>query len=102
MSQVYSGTEEPTTPDQPSVPAEPFFEDPNHPSRWKHRRRMAYMALFSIFSVTVYVLGPWLSDHRIEVLADIIDWFYFTMGSVIGAYMGLATWAARTSRGNRS
>ena len=72
----------------------PDFEDPNHPSRWKHRRRMAYMAMYSILVVTIYVLGPWLSVERITALDSIIEWFYLSMVTVVGSYMGFASISA--------
>lgn len=82
---------------KPIANADPF-EDPSHPSRWKHRRRMAYTALISILFLTVYVMGPWMSLERLEKVSDIVEWFYFSMASIVGAYMGFATWASRPSK----
>jgi len=92
--------EVPVTPTEETAPVPVVVpnlpEDPNHPSRWKHRRRLAYIAMISILLVTVYVLGPWMPLERVEKVSDIVEWFYFSMASVVGAYMGFATWAART------
>ena len=74
------------------------FEDPNHPSRWKHRRRMAYMAMCSMLILTAYAISPWIDIQRLEHLRDIIEWFYFAMASIVGAYMGFATWSAKPGR----
>lgn len=74
-------------------------DDPNHPMRWKHRRRMAYIALFSMLVLTAYAVSPWIEIARLEKLSDIIEWFYFAMASIVGAYMGFATWSAKTGRG---
>lgn len=73
-------------------------DDPNHPARWYHRRRMAYMALYSMFIVTGLMFTPWVPITRLEKLADVIEWFYFSMASIVGAYMGFATWSAKTGR----
>lgn len=73
-------------------------EDPNHPVRWFHRRRMAYLSLFSMLAVTAFSMSPWLPLERLEKLSDIIEWFYFAMASIVGAYMGFATWSAKTGR----
>lgn len=73
-------------------------DDPNHPIRWKHRRRMAYIALFSMLVLTAYAVGPWIAIERLDKLSDIIEWFYFAMASIVGAYMGFATWSAKTGR----
>lgn len=59
-------------------------------NRWKHRRRMAYIALLSILAVT-YIIFYKLSIPKLKVLSDVINWFYITMGSIVGAYMGFAT-----------
>lgn len=74
------------------------FEDPNHPTRWVHRRRMAYASLISIFIVTAYLLSTWVDNERINALSDIIEWFYFSMASIVGAYMGFASWSALRGR----
>lgn len=58
--------------------------------RWKNRRRMAWLAFFSILAVTYYMIVV-IDETRIELLNPIITWFYTVMGSVICAYCGLAT-----------
>lgn len=91
--------EVPVAPDEETV-VEPSsaLDDPNHPVRWKHRRRMAYTALVSMLVLTAYAVSPWIDIERLDKLSDVIEWFYFAMASIVGAYMGFATWAARTSR----
>lgn len=59
-------------------------------NRWKHRRRMAYIALFSILAAT-YVCLFRIPTEKLKALEVIITWFYVTMGSIIGAYVGFAT-----------
>lgn len=59
-------------------------------NRWKNRRRMAYIALFSILIVT-YVSIYEIPLEKISELKDVITWFYITMGSIIGAYVGFST-----------
>jgi len=73
-----------------------FHDNPNHPSRWRHRRRMAYISLYSMLAATVYALGPWIPETRLDKLSSIIEWFYFAMASVVGAYMGFASWSGKT------
>jgi len=58
--------------------------------RWRHRRRMAYIAIISMLIVTYCCLFK-LSPEKIKVLENIISWFYLTMGSIVGAYVGFAT-----------
>jgi len=86
-------------PDEETITDATMTDDPNHPMRWKHRRRMAYIALFSMLVLTAYAVSPWIEIARLEKLSDIIEWFYFAMASIVGAYMGFATWSAKTGRG---
>lgn len=60
---------------------------------WKNRRKMAYISLFAIIAVTVYVLSPWMDSDRLKLLETVITWFYTVMASVIASYMGFTTWA---------
>lgn len=58
--------------------------------RWKNRRRMAWLSLFSILVVTYYMLFK-IEESRIEVLDSVVTWFYTVMGSIVGAYVGFST-----------
>lgn len=93
----------PVSDDGSAVPSAPTStdapKDPNHPSQWKHRRRMAYMSLVSIIGVTLILLGPWVPVERVAKLSDLISWFYFSLASIVGAYMGFATWSGKQSKG---
>lgn len=59
---------------------------------------MAYIALISMLVVTVFSLSPWMPLERLKTGENVISWFYFTMTSIVGAYMGLATWSAKTAK----
>lgn len=89
----------PTT-STPGAPAS-LPEDPNHPARWKNRRRMAYIALCSMVMLMSYIISPWVSASRVEPLSSIIDTFYFVMGSIVGGYMGLSTFSAVWNRSTK-
>lgn len=58
--------------------------------RWRNRRRMAWVALWAIMIVTYFALFS-VPVERLNVLKEVITWFYFVMGSVVGAYVGFAT-----------
>ena len=62
--------------------------------RWKNRRRMAWLSLFTMIGVTALLLSGVIPETRIKVLSEPITWFYFAMTSVIGIYMGATTWAS--------
>lgn len=63
--------------------------------RWENRRRMAWMSLVSIIAVTILILFTDLvPESRLQILSEVITWFYFSLASVIGAYMGFTTWAS--------
>lgn len=59
-------------------------------NRWKHRRRMAYMAMLSVMVITVCLVF-YVPADKLAALDTIISWFYITMGTIIGAYLGFAT-----------
>lgn len=69
-------------------------------NRWKHRRRMAYIALVSCLVVTYFCLFK-ISESRLQAATEVITWFYITMGSIIGAYVGFATLDDKWQNKNR-
>lgn len=73
-------------------------------NRWQHRRRMAYIALVSIIALT-YTLLFHISPEKIKALETVVTWYYITMGSIIGAYVGFATlddkWKKDTKEGEQ-
>lgn len=68
--------------------------------RFKNRRRFAYIAMFAILIVTALLLYH-IPLEKIKALETIITWFYMTMGSVVGFYMGAATYAQVQHSGKR-
>ena len=63
--------------------------------RWQNRRRMAWLSLASILVITVLILFTKIvPESRLTILGDVITWFYFSMASVIGMYMGATTFAS--------
>ena len=64
-------------------------------NKWRGRRKMGWVALISILAVTALLLFATISEERLKILSEPITWFYFSMASVIGAYMGFTTWASR-------
>ncbi len=68
--------------------------DPTEPGRWKNRRRMAWLSLFSILAFTVALLF-FVDSDRLSAIEEASTWFYMSMASIVGAYMGFSTWAAK-------
>jgi hypothetical protein len=64
---------------------------------WRNRRRMAYFSLFSIILVTYWVLFS-VPESRLKLLDEVITWFYFVMGSIIGAYMGFSAFEKKWNK----
>lgn len=71
--------------------------DPNAVTKWRHRRRMAYIALGSMIITTAVLVNPWFPIERLEKITELITWFYISMAGIVGAYMGLATWSGMKS-----
>ena len=65
--------------------------------RWKCRRRMAWVALYSM--ITVQLLSMFfVAEKTLEALQAAISWFYTTMAAVIGGYIGTATFNEHSER----
>lgn len=61
---------------------------------WANRRFMAYLSLFSIIGLCLatIVLGI-ISIKILEAMIPIISVFVMAFGSIVGAYMGFATYS---------
>ena len=69
-------------------------------SKWRGRRTMAWVALFSIIITLLLLLFAPIRDERITILQEPIVWFFMCMTSVIGAYMGCTVWATLQRKSN--
>lgn len=58
--------------------------------RWKNRRWMAWICLWAVMLVTgaMMFLVP---ETRLAGLDEVVVWFYVSMASIIGVYIGSAT-----------
>jgi hypothetical protein len=69
-------------------------------NKWRGRRRMAGIALAAmIFVMVVLLFGP-IPETKIKTLEEPIVWFFFSMASIIGAYMGFTSWASKGKKGD--
>lgn len=64
-------------------------------NKWRGRRLMGKVALYSMIVLMFTLLFGPIPDSRLTILSDPITWFFFSMTSIIGAYMGFTTWASR-------
>lgn len=61
---------------------------------WKNRRLMAYIALFAMIGLCMATLViAIISITILDALVPIISVFVMAFGTIVGAYMGLATYA---------
>lgn len=60
--------------------------------RWKNRRRMAWVSLAFLIFVGFWVLFSPDID-RIAKISDVLNAIIYSMTTVVGVYMGLATWS---------
>ena len=63
---------------------------PDPKLRWQNRRRMAWTALVAILVVT-FLSFFIVDESRLKLLSDVINMFYLSMASIVGAYVGFAT-----------
>ena len=60
--------------------------------RWTNRRRMAWLSL--VFLIFVGLWAMFIADEeRLTAIEEILSSVIFATASVVGVYMGLATWA---------
>lgn len=64
---------------------------------WVTRRKMAWIALFSMIVLMGFLLFGTIAETRIQILSDPITWFFFTMGSIVAAYFGFSAWSSKKS-----
>jgi hypothetical protein len=69
--------------------------------KWKTRRKMAWLALIAEVAVTIALFVAPIPENRLTILSEPITWFYFSMTSVIGFYMGATTWAYLGGKKNK-
>lgn len=63
-------------------------------ARWKNRRRMAYVAIVMMVMMTVSLFF-YIPEAKLDKLQDVISWAYMSFASIVGAYMGLSTYAEK-------
>ena len=66
------------------------MNSPDPKLRWQNRRKMAWIALASILVVTILAFFV-VEESRLKLLGDVINMFYLSMASIVGAYVGFAT-----------
>lgn len=64
-------------------------------NRFKNRRRMAWIAVWSMVACTTAMMTDFVDIERIKAIDNVIEMFYIAMASIVGAYMGFTTWATK-------
>ena len=63
--------------------------------RWRNRRRMAWVALFALIGFGVACLILKIAETQLSLLINIV----WICGSVVGAYVGFATFDDKWQNG---
>lgn len=71
-------------------------DHPDPKIRWQHRRRMAYAALAGLIAYPALFLFA-DSTHLASVAWPVMS----TLGAVVGAYVGFATWESVRINGGK-
>lgn len=58
----------------------------------KTHKRMAWLALYGILGVTCYLFTPFITDSRVEAVADLLGLFYVSLAGIVAAYFGVQAW----------
>jgi hypothetical protein len=59
------------------------------------QQSMAWTAIIVIICVTALLFVPFISSERIAVIIPMLDLFYVSMASIVGAFMGITAWMSR-------
>jgi hypothetical protein len=59
------------------------------------QKRMCWFALVSMTVFTVILFLPYISDARVDLLADLSSLFYVSMASIVGFYFGATAYMSR-------
>ena len=92
------GTKEVTTRITTHIPKEPDIiknEKTVTKVRWRNRRRMAWTSLIAMLILTLVLLFAPIPEAKLRIIVEPLTWFFFSMTSIIGAYMGFTTWASK-------
>jgi DMSO reductase anchor subunit len=65
-----------------------LYEKNNHVKR--NRKRMAWLALFSCMVVVLLMMFV-VDETRLNLLNDVMTWFFLIMGSIVGTYIGFSS-----------
>ena len=66
-------------------------------ARWETKRKIVWLSIIGIFLFGFIIIGisifvPELTEAKLKVLSDMIDWIFFGFTSIIGAYFGFSTY----------
>lgn len=59
------------------------------------QRKMAWTSVLVLIATTALLFMPFVSDTRIETIIPMLDWFYISMASIVGAFMGMTAWMSK-------
>lgn len=59
------------------------------------QRKMAKIAMVSMFVVLIVLLSPLIPDTRIDTVSEVLVWFFIAQASIVGAFMGFTSWMGK-------
>ena len=63
---------------------------------------MAWVAMGMMIIFTVFLFTPFMSDSRVNALADLLGLFYIAQTGVVAAYMGATAYMAGKPMGGKA
>jgi hypothetical protein len=70
------------------------FEQEIYEQKAKNRRKMAWLALLAIISTGVSLIF-FVEETRLDKLEKILDFYWISLGTVVGTYVGISTWMTK-------
>ena len=59
------------------------------------QKRISWVSLASIITVTAILVSPLVSDSRVEALGSLLSMFYLAQASIIGFYFGATAYMSK-------
>lgn len=77
-----------TVSDEELARAKEMLELELREEKFEQQQKMAWVAMATMFVFTVVLFSPFISEGRVNALADLLGLFYIAQAGVVGTYMG--------------
>lgn len=88
----YDVNEDGVVTDEEIAQAQTRADIENRDKKEDQQRRMAWVAMMSMLTLTLLLLTPAIDINRVDALADLIGMFYIAMAGIVATFFGSAAY----------